>query len=538
MDRRWWKEAVVYQIYPRSFMDGNGDGIGDLSGITSRLDYIQSLGVDVIWLSPIYASPNDDNGYDIADYYALMPEFGAMEDFDELLREIHRRGMKLIMDLVVNHTSDEHPWFLESRSSRDNPKRDWYIWRPPRNGREPNNWSSYFSPSAWEYDSRTEEYYLHLFSRKQPDLNWENPEVRREIFAMMRWWFEKGIDGFRMDVINFLAKAPGLPDAPGRGRHVWPGPLMANQPGMHKILQQMHEEVLSHYDVMTVGECHFIGPEQGYKYAAEDRKELHMVFQFDVTGAANDVRKLKERVAAWDAAFGDKAHQSVTLGNHDYPRMVSRFGDDRKYRAESAKLLATFALTAPGTPYLYQGDEIGMTNVAFGRLRDYRDIQSLRKYQMLLDQGMSEDDAFRAMRPLSRDNARTPMQWDSSPGAGFSTAKPWIGVNPNHRDINVAASEQDPSSILAYYRKLIALRHATPALAYGAYRPVDTGDSPLYVYRRELGTTGALIVLNWSSEPVQAPSGLLTASGTPAVSSYSDNTGTELRPWEAMVFVD
>ncbi|MBD3243414.1 MAG: DUF3459 domain-containing protein, partial [Chitinivibrionales bacterium] len=468
--------------------------------------------------------------------YAIMPEFGSMDDFDEMLHEIHRRDMKLIMDLVVNHTSDEHPWFIESRSSRDNPKRDWYIWRPPKNGREPNNWSSYFTPSAWQYDSVTEEYYLHLFSRKQPDLNWENPQVRREIFAMMRWWFEKGIDGFRMDVINFLAKAPGLPDAPGDGRYAWPGPLMANQPGMHEILQEMHREVLSRYDVMTVGEGHFIGPEEGLKYAAEDRNELHMVFQFDVTGSAHDVGMLKERVAAWDAVFSDKGHQSVTLGNHDYPRMVSRFGDEREYRVESAKLLATFVLTAPGTPYLYQGDEIGMTNVAFESLRDYRDIESLRKYQQFLDRGMTENDAFRAMRPISRDNARTPMQWDSSPQAGFTVGKPWIGVNPNYREINVAVSEQDRNAILAYYRALIALRKQTPALAYGTYEVIDTGDTPLYAYRRSLDGVEAVVVLNWSGESISAPDGLLPATASLLIGSYAEPKWDDLQPWEARVY--
>jgi oligo-1,6-glucosidase len=538
MNDPWWKNAVIYQIYPRSFMDSNGDGIGDLQGIVRKLDYLQDLGVNAVWLSPIYASPNDDNGYDISDYYRIMPEFGTMDDFDDMLEQMHRRGIRLLMDLVVNHTSDEHPWFVESRSSKDNPKRDWYIWRPPRNGREPNNWSSYFCPSAWEFDERTGEYYLHLFSKKQPDLNWENPKLRQAIYEMMGWWFDKGIDGFRMDVINFLAKAPGFPDALGEGKTVFPGPLITNQPGMHEILRQMRRRVLRRYDVMTVGECHMIDVHEGLKYAARHRQELDTVFQFEISWAANDVALLKRKVKEWYEVFDGQAHGTVTLANHDWPRLVSRCGCDGPHRMQSAKLLATFLLTAPGTPFLYQGDEIGMTNVCFPSIEHHRDIETLNRFRERLESGMDVEQAFAAVQFASRDNARTPMHWDDSNNAGFSTGTPWIGINPNYQDINVARELREPGSILAYYRQLLRIRKRHPALVSGTYRELVVEPDPLYLYLREHDGVRVVVVLNFSSGDVAftGPAEFPPAATHLLIGNYPDHLGQMLRPWEARVY--
>ena len=416
MRKAWWKESVVYQIYPRSFCDGNGDGIGDLRGITSKLDYLQALGVDVIWLSPVYRSPNDDNGYDISDYRAIMDEFGTMADWEEMLEGMHRRGIKLVMDLVVNHTSDEHPWFVESRKSKDNPYRDYYIWRPPRDGREPNNWASHFSGSAWQLDEATGEYYLHLFSRKQPDLNWENPEVRAAIWEMMRWWLDKGVDGFRMDVINMISKVPGLPDAPeGWGRYQYGGLYFIHGPRLLEYLAEMKREVLSHYDVLTVGETPLVTTQDALEIAGEETGALNMVFQFDhmnldtrEPGWLADLRQIMTR---WQVDLEGRAWNSLYLSNHDQPRSVSRFGDDGRYRVESAKMLATFVHMLQGTPYVYQGEEIGMTNVAFGSIADYRDIQTLNLYRECVEEmGMAPEDALAIAHTRGRDNARTPMQ--------------------------------------------------------------------------------------------------------------------------------
>ncbi|HOU89407.1 MAG TPA: alpha-glucosidase, partial [Polyangiaceae bacterium] len=397
MQRQWWKEAVVYQIYPRSFADSNGDGIGDLRGILSRLDYLQRLGVDVLWLCPIYRSPNDDNGYDIADYQDIMAEFGTLSDFDDLLRETHRRGMRLVMDLVVNHTSDEHAWFVESRASRQSPRRDYYVWADPRDGGPPNNWRSWFHGSTWELDPATGQYYLHLFSKKQPDLNWANPELRRAVYAMMRWWLERGIDGFRMDVINFIAKTPGYPDSTldpaalgARYAHVPGIEHYADTPQVHDYLQEMHREVLAHYDVMTVGECHYLDPERAARYVAPERRELCMLFQFDQIFSCGDRAALRRAIEDWYAEFRRcGAWTTTTLGNHDFPRLVSVFGDDGEHRVASAQLFATLLLTAPGTPFLYQGDELGMTNVRWERVEDYDDIQSLGEYHESVARGVS-----------------------------------------------------------------------------------------------------------------------------------------------------
>ena len=490
---------MVYQIYPRSFMDSNGDGIGDLNGITSRLDYLKELGVDVIWLSPVYQSPNDDNGYDISDYQAIMEEFGTMEDFDRMLHGIHERGMRLVMDLVVNHTSDEHAWFVESRSSKDNPYRDYYIWREGKDGKEPNNWGSCFSGSAWQYDEATDMYYLHLFSKKQPDLNWDNPKVRREVFSMMDWWCQKGIDGFRMDVISLISKKPGLPEqelAPGA---LYGDPGCANGPHVHEYLQEMNREVLSRYDLMTVGECAGVTIEEAKKYASLDGRELNMVFQFEHVELGNGplgkwtdrrfpFNEFKQVMSGWQKELEGKAWNSLFLGNHDQPRCVSRFGNDSpKYREISAKMLATFLHMMQGTPYVYQGDELGMTNCPFPELKDFRDIESINAFHELTEAGkVSPEDMMRYLLLRSRDNARTPMQWDESANAGFTEGEPWIMVNPNYKEINAKKELADPDSVFHYYQKLIALRKREKVMVYGACELLEPENENLYVYTRTL----------------------------------------------------
>ena len=512
MERAWWKEAVVYQIYPRSFMDSNGDGIGDLNGITSRLDYLKELGVDVLWLSPVYQSPNDDNGYDISDYQAIMEEFGKMEDFDRMLEEIHRRGMKLVMDLVVNHTSDEHAWFVESRKSKDNPYRDYYIWREGKDGKEPNNWGSCFSGSAWEYDDTTDMYYLHLFSRKQPDLNWDNPKVRDEVFRMMNWWCEKGIDGFRMDVISLISKKPGLPDgyqAPGA---LYGDSGCANGPHVHEYLQEMNQKVLSHYDLMTVGECAGVTIEEAKKYANADGKELSMVFQFEHmeengprgkwTDDRVQLKNFKKTMSKWQTELEGKAWNSLFLGNHDQARSVSRFGNDSpEYREVSAKMLVTCLHMMQGTPYVYQGEELGMTNCPFETLEDLRDIESINAFHELTGCGkVTPEDMMRYIRLRGRDNARTPMQWDDSANGGFTTGTPWIMVNPNYREINAKAEQEDPDSVFHYYQNIIGLRKKEPVMVYGSYQLLEPDSETLYVYTRTLGEEKLLVICNFTSD--------------------------------------
>jgi oligo-1,6-glucosidase len=546
MNKKWWKEAIIYQIYPRSFMDSNGDGVGDLQGIISRLDYLKNLGVDIVWLSPVYKSPQDDNGYDISDYCAIFPQFGTMADFDELLHGVHRRGMKLIMDLVVNHTSDEHPWFIESRSSKDNPKRDWYIWLPPRNGKEPNNWWAFFATPAWELDTSTGEYYLHLFSRKQPDLNWNNTDMRKAVYSMMRWWLDKGIDGFRMDVINLLAKAPGLPDAPPQ-REGWPyafgGELYANQPGMHEILQEMNREVLSKYDCMSVGECLWCSPENSVAYAAEARQELDMLFQFDITYARRNVAQIKDRVLTWYSSFKGKAWNTITLNNHDTPRQVSAFGNDKEYLEQSAKALALFILTAPGTPYLFQGEELGMTNVVFATIDDYRDIQILNQFREGIADGRTPQEILAQFGPTSRDNARTPMQWSSAMHAGFTKGIPWMKVNPNYQSINAAQQLQDPDSVLAFYRTMIQARKENDALVYGDYLPLDISNDLVIAYTRECDSTGFLTIINFSTkqQTFALPAQFADRLATLAMTNYTKKNSTvesegTLDPWEARLY--
>jgi oligo-1,6-glucosidase len=554
MNKQWWKEAVVYQIYPRSFMDGNGDGIGDLQGIISKLDYLKWLGIDVIWLSPVYDSPNDDNGYDIRDYYAIMNEFGTMEDWDEMIDEIHKRGMKLVMDLVVNHTSDEHQWFVESRSSKDSPYRDYYIWRPGKNGKEPNNWESIFSGSAWEYDEQTGEYYLHLFSKKQPDLNWENEKVREEVYKMMTFWLDKGVDGFRMDVINFISKVPSLPDAPNPEgkKYVSGAQYFINGPRIHEFLQEMHDRVLSRYDVMTVGETPGVTPEEAILFTGEDRNELNMVFQFehmDVDAGPNgkwdlvplDLVKLKRILANWQVSLHGKGWNSLYWCNHDQPRVVSRFGNDEEYRKESAKLWGTLLHMMQGTPYIYQGEEIGMTNVRFPSIQDYKDIESLNMYKEKLEEGWTEEDILHAIHVKGRDNARTPMQWDETEHGGFTTGTPWIGVNPNYRTINVKEATEDSNSVLHYYRKLIQLRKQHPIVVYGSFELLEENDEQLFVYRRRYENAHLLVIGNVSNDQL----GYTYPDDVPAektlwISNYSVSEertrAIMLRPWEVRVY--
>ncbi|MEI4829033.1 alpha-glucosidase [Bacillus sp. FJAT-53711] len=513
MEKQWWKESVVYQIYPRSFMDSNGDGVGDLRGIISKLDYLQELGIDVIWLSPVYESPNDDNGYDISNYRKIMDEFGTMNDWDQLLDEMHKRNMKLMMDLVVNHTSDEHNWFVESRKSKDNPYRDYYIWRKGKNGKEPNNWGAAFSGSAWQYDETTDEYYLHLFSKKQPDLNWDNEHVRKEIYEMMKFWLEKGIDGFRMDVINFISKVEGLPAVNTEAEGYVSGhQYFMNGPNIHTYLHEMNQEVLSQYDIMTVGEMPGVTTEEAKLYTAEDRQELQMVFQFEHmdldSGESGkwDVKPcslvtLKENLTKWQKALEHTGWNSLYWNNHDQPRVVSRFGNDKTYRILSAKMLATVLHMMKGTPYIYQGEEIGMTNVRFTSIDEYRDIETLNMYrEKVSERGENHEIVMQSIYAKGRDNARTPMQWEDSEHAGFTAGKPWIQVNPNYKEINAKQALHDPNSIFHYYKKLIALRKKYEIIVYGTYDLILKDHPSIFAYVRTWKGEKLLVIANFTED--------------------------------------
>ena len=537
----WWKQSVVYQVYPRSFMDSNGDGIGDLPGLTARLDYLAELGVDVIWLCPVYQSPNVDGGYDISDYQAIEPVFGGMEDFDRLLEEVHRRGMKLIMDLVVNHTSDQHRWFLESRKGAGSDLDGFYIWRDA-----PTNWGSAFGGSAWTWDQERGMYYLHLFAPQQPDLNWQNPKARQAVYQMMRWWLDKGVDGFRMDVINMIAKDPAFPDgSPGPTGYADFTPFSVNRPGVHAYLREMNREVLSHYDVMTVGETPAATVEDALLYAGQDTGELNMVFQFELMnldhGADykwNDrrpsVRAIRENLEHWQLGLAGRAWNSLFWSNHDEPRVVSRFGDPGKYRVESAKMLATCLHFMRGTPFIFQGEELGMTNYPFSSPEEFRDIESINAWRDLVGGGlMTPEQMMSCLRYMSRDNARTPMQWDAGPNAGFTTGVPWLPVNPNHLEINAEAQRKDPDSVFHYYRRLIALRHSLPVIAGGDFRPVPAGRE-LIAYTRTLEDQTLLVVCNFSASP--APFSWPEEPGRLLISNYPDAPGKTLRPYEAAVY--
>lgn len=559
MDKQWWKESVVYQIYPRSFMDSNGDGVGDIPGIIQKLDYLKNLGVDVIWLSPVYDSPNDDNGYDISDYQSIMAEFGTIADWERMLEEIHKRGMKLIMDLVVNHTSDEHHWFIESRKSKDNPYRDYYIWRPGKNGREPSNWESFFSGPTWEYDEDSAEYYLHLFSKKQPDLNWENEKVREEIYNMMTWWLEKGIDGFRMDVINVISKNMDFPDVKEtnrEGNYQWAGQYFVNGPRAHQYLQEMKQKVLAKYDIMTVGEMPEITPEEALKYTSEKDGTLNMTFHFQhmrVDARNNnkwdvkpfDLRELKEIMSIWQKKLEGKGWNSLYLSNHDQARPVSRFGNDREYRVESAKMLGTWLHMMQGTPYIYQGEELGMTNVSFPSIEDHRCIETINMYKDATEnQGKCPEDIMKSIYAKSRDNARTPMQWDDSPQAGFTTGKPWIMVNPNYKEINAMLAVADPNSIYHYYKKLIELRKTYPIVIYGKYDLILAEHEQIAAYTRTLGEEKLLVVTNFSKEQPKfhLPQGIFYQTYKVLISNYDIDkqegiSSFKLKPYEARVYL-
>ncbi len=557
MKQAWWKESVVYQIYPRSFCDSNGDGIGDLRGILSKLDYLKELGINVIWMSPVYKSPNDDNGYDISDYQDIMDEFGTMEDFDNLLAAAHERGIRIVMDLVVNHTSDEHKWFVESRSSRDNPKRDFYIWREAKDGHEPNNWGSAFSGSAWQWDETTQMYYLHCFSKKQPDLNWDNPKVRDAVFDMMTWWCEKGIDGFRMDVISMISKPEGLPDMPvGEGQLY--GDTMApggtcNGPHVHEYLQEMNRRVLSHYDLMTVGECAGVDIPNAKRYANCDGSELSMVFQFEHvgldSGSANkwctdkiSLPALKENLSKWQYELNGVAWNSLFFCNHDQPRIVSRLGDNSP---KSAKCIATVLHMMQGTPYVYQGEELGMTNCPFGSIKNYRDIESINAYHELTESGLRQpEELLECIAYKSRDNARTPMQWDDSANAGFTTGKPWIMVNPNYTAINAKAELADPDSVFHYYQKLIGLRRQSKwknEIVYGDYQLLAPEDPEVFSYLRRRGKTTLLVVCNLSpnNRDFVVPDGVMWDNAELLISNDETPELTKtlhLTPWQAAVW--
>ena len=514
MEKKWWKESVVYQIYPKSFKDSNGDGVGDIRGIIQKLDYLKELGVNVLWISPMLESPQDDNGYDISDYRRIYEEYGTMEDYEELLCEAHKRSIRILMDLVVNHTSDEHNWFIESRKSKDNPYRDYYIWKDPVNGKEPNNWGGAFGGSAWEYDPQTQMYYLHLFSKKQPDLNWENEKVRQEVYDMMKFWCEKGIDGFRMDVISMISKDQRFPDGELNNCLYGDfGPYCVHGPRVHEFLQEMNQKVLSKYDIMTVGETAGVTIEEAQKYAGDDRNELNMVFQFEHvesgcgdygkwTTAKYDFKEFKNIMIKWQEELQGKAWNSLFLGNHDQPRSVSRFGNDNPvYRETSAKMLATCIHMMQGTPYVYQGEELGMTNIYFDKLEDYRDIESINYFKEFTESGlMTPEHMMKCLMLRSRDNARTPMQWDDSKQAGFTEGEPWIKVNPNYKKINAAQQLEDPDSVFHYYQKLIRLRKEKDIIVYGEFEPLYREDEQIFAYTRKQDQEKLLTVCNFSDK--------------------------------------
>ena len=551
MNKVWWKEAVAYQIYPRSFMDSNGDGIGDLNGIILKLDYLKALGIDVIWVSPFYKSPNDDCGYDISDYKDIMDEFGTMEDFDRLLEEVHKRGMKLIADLVINHTSDEHPWFIESRSSVDHPKRDWYIWRDGVNGAEPNNWESIFSGSAWEYDENTGQYYMHLFSKKQPDLNWENAEVREALYEMVNWWLDKGIDGFRVDAISHIKKEEGLTDMPNPHalKYVSSFDKHMNVEGIHPLLADLKANTFDKYDIMTVGEANGVKIEDAHLWVGEEEGKFNMVFQFEHLGLwkdngdqGTDVRQLKKILTKWQKGLEGVGWNALYIENHDLARIVSTLGDDQNYWKESATSLGMMYFMMKGTPFIYQGQEIGMTNVQFDKVEDYQDVQSTGLYYSKLEQGMSHEDIMEIIWATARGNSRTPMQWNDGVNSGFTTGTPWLAVNPNYQTINVEAQEEDPDSILNFYKEMIALRKSEDIFVYGTYDLVFEDHQEIYAYTRTLGEKRVLILCNLTNkqtsinlEKITVSTDQLLLSNIP-VEEHESIQELTLKPFEARIY--
>lgn len=547
MQNHWWKECVVYQIYPRSFKDSNGDGIGDIRGIIEKLDYLKWLGIGAVWLNPIYDSPNDDMGYDIRNYEAIMSEFGTMDDFDALLCGLHERGIKLIMDLVVNHSSDEHPWFVESRTSKDSPYRDYYIWRKGKDGREPNNWSSFFKPSAWSYDANTDEWYLHLFSEKQPDLNWENPSMREDVYAMINRWLNKGVDGFRMDVINLIAKKPGLPDGGGEtdsNGYTFASEHFATQPKLHDYLKEMRKKCFDGRDCMCVGETPLVSPSEAAELVAPDRHELDMVIHFELmdidTGTDKwdiipfDIMRFKEIVSTWQNSV---AWNSLYWNNHDQPRVLSRFGncETEEYRVRSAKMLAAAMYLQKGTPFIFQGEEIGMTNSPFGDVAELRDIESINYYRISEEQG-TEAKAWQSILKKGRDNARTPVQWTNTSNGGFTDTKPWIMVNPNYKTINTEDALSDNHSILHFYRQLIAFRNSSQALIYGQYCELIHDHKQVFAYSRTLGEEKWSVLCNMTKE-IACISDIDESCGTKIVLSNMEGiqNPTLLLPYEARI---
>lgn len=509
MERIWWKEAVGYQIYPRSFKDSNNDGIGDIRGIISKLDYLKELGIDVIWICPMYKSPNDDNGYDISDYQDIMDDFGNMEDFDLMLDEVHKRGMKLIIDLVINHTSDEHPWFIESKLSKDSKKRDWYIWRDGKDGAEPNNWESIFKGSAWQYDENTEQYFLHLFSKRQPDLNWDNEEVRQEIYKMINWWLDKGIDGFRVDAISHIKKEPGLIDMdnPHNLNYVSSFDKHMNVDGIHEYLEELNKNTFSKYDIMTVGEANGVDASESEMWVGEENGKFNMIFQFEhlnLWGEVGEnkfnVKEYKKVLTKWQNALEGKGWNALFVENHDIPRVVSSWGNDNEYLEESAKAFALMYFMQKGTPFIYQGQEIGMTNVRFYSIEKYNDVKSINIYEEKINEGVSVNEALKAVASISRDNARTPMQWDSTNYAGFSENTPWIDVNENYKSINVESQLANENSVLNFYKKLIKIRKENPSLIYGRYDMILEEDEKIYAYTRTLDNDKYVVIVNLSDE--------------------------------------
>ncbi|CEK30413.1 glycosyl hydrolase [[Clostridium] sordellii] len=551
MKKIWWKEAVAYQVYPRSFYDSNNDGVGDLRGIIEKLDYIKELGIDIIWVSPFYKSPNDDNGYDISDYQDIMKEFGNMKDFDELLEEIHKKGMKLIIDLVINHTSDEHPWFIESKSSKDNPKRDWYIWRDGKEDKEPNNWESIFGGSAWIKDEKTNQYYLHLFTKKQPDLNWNNKDMRSAIYEMMNWWLDKGIDGFRVDAISHINKEEGLLDMPNPNnlKYVSSFDKHMNVEGIHEYLKDIKDNTYGKYDVMTVGEANGVTPEDAHLWVSEEEGKFNMVFQFEHLDLWNnnmdkslDLIKFKKVLSKWQNNLHNIGWNALFIENHDIPRIVSMLGNDEKYWYESSTCLGLMYFMQEGTPFIYQGQEIGMTNVEFENIEDYDDVKTKNNYYLGLESGESHENLIKRAWRLSRDNSRTPMQWDDSNFGGFSKSKPWININPNYKTINVKNQINDEYSILNFYKTMIKIRKSNEALIYGEYKLILEDDKNIYAYKRVLGSDEFIIITNMSNEKVMYNykdiklnyENLVIANLK--VKNHETTNSIELKPWECRMY--
>lgn len=542
----WWKEAIVYQIYPRSFKDSNGDGIGDLRGIIEKLDYIESLGVDAVWLNPIFRSPNDDGGYDISDYYTIQPEFGTMADFDELLKGLHHRKLKLIMDLVLNHSSDEHEWFQKSRVSLDNPYRKYYFWKQGKEGKAPNNWPSFFGGSAWQLDDDSGEYYLHLFSRKQPDLNWEHQPLRNEVHQLMKFWLDKGVDGLRLDVISAISKRVDFPDTDTEDFNETIRRYYANGPRLQEFISEAREKVWNHYDVMTVGEGPGITPQNAIAYL-DEKKGLNMIFHFghmfidQGPGGRFDpipwtLHEFKKVFKTWDDAFASHGWGSVFLGNHDFPRMVSRWGNDQEYWQESSTLLSTLLLTMRGTPFIFMGDEIGMTNMVLSSISESRDIETQTGWQEAQKRGLTEPQFLKIANYSGRDNARTPMQWDSGKEAGFTNAQPWMPVNPNYNRLNVQLQAGTSQSVLNYFRALTRMRKSHAVFAHGTYNPMDTRDENLFIYFREWQQEKMLIVLNFCNEVTILPKEVHAMLAKRLIGNYPERNSPELRPWEAGVY--